>query len=64
MKGFVFPRCFCRDPQTHRPLGRKCPKLKPRGTPRDGTSATRLPAAPAGPAAAVRREAGSHQEGR
>ena len=31
MKGSVYPRCFCRDPNTHRPLGRSCPKLKAKG---------------------------------
>lgn len=31
MKGSVYPRCFCRDLQTRRPLGRKCPKLKVKG---------------------------------
>jgi integrase len=31
MRGSVFQRCFCRDPQTHRSLGRKCPKLKTKG---------------------------------
>jgi hypothetical protein len=31
MKGSVYQRCFCRDPQTRRPLGRKCPLLKKKG---------------------------------
>lgn len=31
MRGSVYQRCFCRDPQTRRPLGRKCPKLKAKG---------------------------------
>lgn len=28
MRGSVYQRCFCRDPETRRPLGRKCPKLR------------------------------------
>ena len=31
MRGSVYQRCFCRDPQTRKPLGRKCPKLKVKG---------------------------------
>jgi integrase len=31
MRGSVYQRCFCRDPQTRRALGRKCPKLKTKG---------------------------------
>ena len=31
MRGSVYPRCFCRDPETRRPLGRKCPKLRSKG---------------------------------
>jgi integrase len=31
MRGSVYPRCFCRDPNTQKPLGRKCPKLKAKG---------------------------------
>ena len=31
MRGSVYPRCFCRDPVTRRPLGRKCPKLRAKG---------------------------------
>jgi integrase len=31
MRGSVYPRCFCRDPETGRPLGRKCPKLRAKG---------------------------------
>jgi integrase len=31
MRGSVYQRCFCRDPKTRRPLGRKCPKLRSRG---------------------------------
>lgn len=31
MRGSVYPRCFCRDPDTGRPLGRKCPKLRSKG---------------------------------
>jgi hypothetical protein len=31
MKGSVYQRCFCRDPQTRRSLGRKCPLLKKKG---------------------------------
>jgi hypothetical protein len=31
MRGSVYPRCFCRDPVTRRPLGQKCPKLKAKG---------------------------------
>lgn len=31
MRGSVYPRCFCRDPKTGRPLNRKCPKLKVKG---------------------------------
>ncbi len=31
MRGSVFQRCFCRDPETRRPLGRSCPKLKTKG---------------------------------
>ena len=31
MRGSVHPRCFCRDPETRRPLGRKCPKLRSKG---------------------------------
>lgn len=27
----MYPRCFCRDPETNRPLGRKCPKLRAKG---------------------------------
>jgi hypothetical protein len=30
-EGSVYPRCFCRDPETRRPLGRKCPKLRSKG---------------------------------
>ena len=31
MRGSVYQRCFCRDPDTRRALGRKCPKLKVKG---------------------------------
>ena len=31
MRGSVYQRCFCRDPETRRALGRKCPKLKTKG---------------------------------
>jgi integrase len=31
VRGSVYQRCFCRDPETRRPLGRKCPKLKAKG---------------------------------
>ncbi len=31
MRGSVYQRCFCRDPQTRRALGRRCPKLKTKG---------------------------------
>jgi integrase len=31
MRGSVYARCFCRDPETRKPLGRKCPKLKTKG---------------------------------
>ena len=31
MRGSVYQRCFCRDPVTRRPVGRKCPKLKVKG---------------------------------
>ena len=31
MTGSVYQRCFCRDPKTRRPLGRKCPKLRSKG---------------------------------
>jgi integrase len=31
VRGSVYQRCFCRDPQTGRALGRKCPKLKTKG---------------------------------
>jgi integrase len=31
VRGSVYPRCFCRDPETNRPLGRKCPKLRAKG---------------------------------
>lgn len=31
MKGSVYQRCFCRDPDTKKPLGRKCPDLKKKG---------------------------------
>lgn len=31
MKGSVYQRCFCRDPETKKPLGRKCPRLKAKG---------------------------------
>ena len=31
MRGSVYQRCFCRDPETRKPLGRKCPKLKAKG---------------------------------
>jgi len=31
VKGSVYQRCFCRDPETKKPLGRKCPKLKAKG---------------------------------
>jgi len=31
VRGSVYQRCFCRDPATHRALGRKCPKLKAKG---------------------------------
>lgn len=27
MRGSVYRRCFCRDPQTGRPFGKRCPKL-------------------------------------
>jgi hypothetical protein len=31
MRGSVYPRCFCRDPETGKPVGRKCPRLKTKG---------------------------------
>jgi integrase len=31
VRGSVYQRCFCRDPDTRRALGRKCPKLKVKG---------------------------------
>jgi hypothetical protein len=31
VKGSVYRRCGCRDPETRRPLGQKCPDLKKRG---------------------------------
>jgi integrase len=31
MRGSVYARCFCRDPKTRKPLGRKCPKLRSKG---------------------------------
>jgi integrase len=31
MRGSVYSRCFCRDPETRKPLGRKCTQLKARG---------------------------------
>ena len=31
MRGSVYPRCFCRDPKTRKPLGRKCPRLRSKG---------------------------------
>jgi integrase len=31
MRGSVYLRCSCRDPETRRPLGGKCPKLKTKG---------------------------------
>ena len=31
MRGSVYPRCFCRDPETRKPLGRKCPRLRSKG---------------------------------
>ena len=31
MRGSVYPRCFCRDSETGKPLGRKCPKLRSKG---------------------------------
>lgn len=31
MKGSVYQRCSCRDPQTRRPLGAKCPRLRSKG---------------------------------
>ncbi|HEX3957853.1 MAG TPA: tyrosine-type recombinase/integrase [Trebonia sp.] len=31
MKGSVYQRCSCRDPETRRPLGQRCPKLKAKG---------------------------------
>lgn len=31
MKGSVYRRCGCRDPETRRPLGQKCPDLRKRG---------------------------------
>jgi len=31
MKGSVYQRCFCRDPETKKALGRNCPKLKAKG---------------------------------
>jgi len=31
VKGSVYQRCFCRDPETKKSLGRKCPKLKAKG---------------------------------
>ena len=31
MKGSVYPRCFCRDPETGSPLRPKCPKLRSKG---------------------------------
>ena len=49
MKGFVFPRCFCRDPQTHRPLGRKCPKLKAKGHAAGWYFRYEAPSGPGGP---------------
>lgn len=31
MKGSVFKRCSCRDPETRKPLHKRCPKLKTKG---------------------------------
>jgi integrase len=31
VKGSVYQRCSCRDPQTRRPLGAKCPRLRSKG---------------------------------
>ena len=31
MRGSVYQRCFCRDRETRRALGRRCPKLKTKG---------------------------------
>jgi integrase len=31
VRGSVYPRCFCRDPKTRKPLGRKCPRLRRKG---------------------------------
>lgn len=31
MKGSVYQRCSCRDPETRRPLGQKCPDLRKKG---------------------------------
>jgi integrase len=31
VRGSVYARCFCRDPETRRALGRKCPKLRAKG---------------------------------
>jgi integrase len=31
VRGSVYPRCFCRDPETRKPLGRKCPRLRSKG---------------------------------
>jgi integrase len=31
MKGSVYKRCYCRDPETKRELGQKCPQLRAKG---------------------------------
>ena len=31
MRGSAYPRCFCRDPETGKPLGTKCPDLRKKG---------------------------------
>ncbi|GAA3911819.1 hypothetical protein GCM10023084_74860 [Streptomyces lacrimifluminis] len=30
MKGSTHRRCYCRDPETGKPLGKNCPKLSSR----------------------------------
>ena len=39
MKGSTYRRCYCRDPQTGKPLGKACPKLQ--GSRKHGTYSIR-----------------------
>jgi len=54
MRGSVYPRCFCRDPNTRKPLGGNAPNSRPRDTPQAGSSGMTHPAALTASAASPR----------